>query len=166
MVTVADRAPRWRLAAETAAFAGAVGGAWLGWPRSWDDMAGAMVLFSFPCCVLPAAVHLLDVPLLAAALAFAWYHAARLRVAPAGLVAFTVALGVGFAPFLAHTGDSTEFPPQPYLRWGWVMLAGAAACTAELRWRGREWVGVSAPLYAAVPVFALKPFTDMAFAGC
>jgi len=46
------------------------------------------------------------------------------------------------------------------------MLAGAAACTAELRWRGRAWAGLSAPLWAAVPVFAFKPFTDIAFAGC
>ena len=165
-MVVAERTSRWRLAAETAALAGAVGGAWLGWPRSWDDMAGLMVLFSFPCCVLPSVVHVLAVPLLVAAPALAWYRAVRSRVVPVGLVAFTVAVGAGFAPFLTHTGDSTEFPPLPYLWWGWGLLAAAAACTAELRWRGRAWVVVSAPLWAAVPVFVGKPFTDIAFAGC
>ena len=161
-----DRNPLSQRAAETSILAGGLALAWLGWPRSWDDMAGLMVLFSFPCCVLPSVVHLLAVPLLVAASTFAWYRALRLRVVPVGLVTFTVALGVGFAPFLAHSGDSTEFPPLPYLWWGWAMLASAAVCTAELRWRGRAWAGVAAPLLVAVPVFAFKPFTDIAFAGC
>lgn len=165
-MAVAERTTRWQVAVETVALAATVGGAWLGWPRSWDDMAGVMVLFSFPCCVLPVIVHLLAVPLLLVAPAFAWYRTIRLRVVPAGLVAFTAALGVGFAPFLVHVGDSTEFPPLPYLWWGWAMLAGAAACTAELRLRGRPWAGVSVPLWASVLVFVFKPFTDIAFAGC
>lgn len=162
----ADRTSPWQLAAETLALAGVVVGAWLSWPDSWDEMAGLMVLFSFPCCILPFVVNILAVPLLLAIPVFAWSRALRLRVVPVGLIAFTVALGVGFVPFILHTGDSTEFPPQPYLWWGWTMLAGAASCTAELRWRGLAWIGVSAPLWAPVPVFALKPFTDIVFAGC
>lgn len=164
-MAVAERTPRWQLEAETAALALVVGVAWLGWPRSWDDMAGGIVLFWFPCCVLPSLVHLLAVPLLVAAPAFAWYRALRLRVVPVGLVVFSAALGVGFAPFLAHPGYSTEYPPLPYLWWGWGMLAGAAGCTAELRWRGRAWAGVSVPLWVSVPVFVFKPYTDIAFAG-
>jgi hypothetical protein len=164
-VEVVERTTRWQLIAETLVLAGGAGLAGLVWPRSWDDMAGAMVLFSFPCCVLPSVVHLLAVPLLMAAAAFAWYCALRMRVVPVGLVAFTAALGVGFVSFLVHSGDSAEFPPVPYLWWGWGMLVGAVICTAELRWRGRAWAGASVPLWAAVPVFVGKPFTDIAFAG-
>ena len=165
-MAVAEQVSRWQFAGKVAALAAVVSVAWLGWPRSWDDMAGLMVLFSFPCCALPAFVHLLAVPLLVAAPTLAWYRAAQLRVVPVGLVGFTIALGSGLAPFLLHEGDCTEFPPLPYLRWGWVLLTGAAACTVELRWRGRSWAGVSAPLWVAVPVFVFKPFTDIAFAGC
>ena len=93
-----DRNPLSQRAAETSILAGGLALAWLGWPRSWDDMAGLMVLFSFPCCVIPSAIHLLAVPLLVATPAFAWYRALRSGVAPIGLVVFAVAVGVGLEP--------------------------------------------------------------------
>jgi hypothetical protein len=160
------RTPFWQLIAETVVLTGIVVAAWQKWPQSWDDMSDLMLLFSFPCCILPSLVHLLAIPLLLAIPVFAWYRCLKQRVVPIGLVVFTLSLVAGFFPFLVHTGDSTEFPMLPYLWYGWGMLAGAAASTIELRWRGCKWKSTSIPLWAAVPVFIGKPFTDIAFAGC
>jgi hypothetical protein len=159
------RTARGQPAIESAALAAAVGTAALLWPRSWDDLAPLMALFSFPCCVLPSVIHLFAVPLLPAMLAAGWYRAVRSGLVPAGLVLFSAALIVGLARYLAHDGDPTELPPGLYLGCGWVMLAGAAACTAELRWRGRPPGTLDGILWLAVPVFVLKPFTDIVFVG-
>ncbi len=103
------------------------------WPRTWDDLAGLTVLFSFPCRVLPSVIHVFTVPLVLIATAFAWRRALPVGVFAVGLVAFTAALGVGLTLLLTHTDDGTEYPPGPHLGCGWVLFAGAALCSAELR---------------------------------
>ena len=105
-------------------------------------------------------------PLVVFATVFAWRRVLRAGVVSVGLLAFTTALGVGLTLYLTHTGDCTEYPPGRHLGCGWVMFAGAALCSAELHWRGGEGGIVGGVLCLAVLVFVLKPFADIAFAGC